>query len=523
MTRGELQNLLTAMRRDYTVIKSIGRGSFGEVWLLRDNALNRYEVVKTLAKNVLQKEGGDRWRAEFAGVKSYAKKITSHPNLIIVHDAVDTERCLFYFMEAADNCNPEPGGVYMPDTLHRRIDAFVRAKKRMPAEDVRTLLLDLLTGVQTLHENGLQHRDIKLENVVFVNKIAKLTDVGGVAEIGERNRMVSSESYQPVYKSKAEYDPIDHDLYALGKILYTCLTGLDPAEYPAIPGGFLQKDPRDARLNAFIVHHACADERENRFKSVLEFRTAFLDAWDPPRPPARLPVVVTVAAALFAVFAAVVLLRVKRTLYRPSAMGFAQEVCSYGDSVAEAREGELVWRVEPGQEFASCLFAYRGLPLPAQVDITFQLAASLDRFTFEFAFYEASLGAIVNLSNTWQKRSMDNNWVTVSVQNGAALSTGQIRAGRPSGLAVLNPPLRLSSGGGWNEVRIVKRRSLEKKTTLVQLFVNDRLLATELEPLQAEPRFCMAFRNASPGTLRLRNLVVTKIASTIGWMPFPAL
>ena len=509
MKREELQDLLLTMRRDYTVIKSIGNGSFGEVWLLRDNALNRREVVKTLVKNVLQKEGGDRWKSEFEGVKSYAKKITSHPNLIIVHDAVDTDQCLFYFMEAADNRNAE-SDTYAPDTLYHRVKTLIKEKKRMPVDDVRSLMLELLNGVQTLHENGLQHRDIKLENIVFVNKIAKLTDVGGVAEIGERDRMVSSESYQPAYESEKEYDPVDHDLYALGKILYTCLTGLDPAEYPKLPDGFLQKNPRNTRMNLFLVRHACADEKEDRFKSTEEFRAAFLASWDPPRARIRVPLIAAATTVLFTILASVFILHARRTLYSPSAMGFAQQVCTYGDSVAEAKDGELVWHVENGQEFASCLLAYRNLSLPDQIDITFQLASEIDRFNFEFSFYEATLGAIVNLSNTWQKRSMDNNWVNVSIQNGAALSTSQTKAGRPVGLAVLNPPLRLSSEGGWNEVRIVRRRSFEKKTALVLLFVNDRLLATELEPIQAESRFCMAFRNAAPGTLRLRNLVVTK-------------
>lgn len=510
MTRDDLQKLLLSMNRDYTVIKPIGSGSFGEVWLLRDNALNRYEVVKTLVKNVLQKEGGDRWQSEFEGVKSYAKKITSHPNLIIVHDAVNTEQCLFYFMEAADNRNPKPGDIYNPDTLLHRVTTFINSKTRMPRDAIYSLMLDLLNGVQTLHENGLQHRDIKLENIVFVNKIAKLTDVGGVAEIGERDRMVSSKFYLPVYRSKEEYDPVDHDLYALGKILYTCLTGLDPEDYPAIPDGFLQNDPRDKRMNIFLVHHACADEKQDRFKSVAEFREAFLAAWDPPRNRIRLPVIVSAAVALVAILASVFILHAGRTLYRPAAMGFAQQVCTYGDSVVEPKDDELVWHVENGQEFASCLFAYRDLSLPDEISITFQLASEIDHFNFEFSFYEASLGAIVNLSNTWQKRSMDNNWVSVSVQNGAALSTSRTNAGRPVSLAVLNPPLRLSSEGGWNKVRIVRQRSIKKKTALVRLFVNDRLLATELEPFQTESRFCMAFRNAAPGTLRLRNLAVTK-------------
>ncbi len=509
MKQGELQELLRTVKRDYTVLDEIGRGAFGTVWLLLDNSLNRYEVVKVLEKNVLWQGAVMRWREEFEGVKSYAKKITSHPNLIIVHDAIDTESCLIYFLEAADNRNRGTDGLYAPDTLLHRVNAFSASGTRMPPEEARAIMLSLLNGVQTLHENGLQHRDIKLENIVFVNKIAKLTDVGGVAEIGERDRMIASESYQPRYASKDEYNPVDHDLYALGKILYTCLTGLDPAAYPDLPEGFLQTDPRNARLNAFLVRRACADEKADRFKSVSEFRDAFLAAWAPPRSRSRI-LPVAAAGVLAALLGSVAVLHARRTLYRPEAMGFAKQVCTYGDSVAEPENGELVWTVREGQEFASCLLAYRDLSLPGEFDITFRLAAGMDRFAFEFSFYEASLGAIVNLSNVWQKRSMDNNWVTVSVHNGAALSASLVKAGRPASLAVQNPPLRLASEGGWNAFRIVRRRSFDKKTSLVQLFVNDRLLAMEIEPFQAEPRFCMAFRNAATGTIRLRDLAVTR-------------
>ena len=83
-------------------------------------------------------------------------------------------------LEAADSCSPDPGQ-YVPATLKN----LFREKKRFAPDEAIQMIRDLLSGLNLMHRSNLIHRDIKPDNIIFVNGKAKLSDPGLVIQVGQ--------------------------------------------------------------------------------------------------------------------------------------------------------------------------------------------------------------------------------------------------------------------------------------------------------------------------------------------------
>lgn len=270
--RSRIEKLLEESRLNYEVLSFIGRGSYGEVWLLRDRALRRLAAIKVIDKTAL----GENWRREFEGVQTYAEHVASHPNLLSVYQAVDMQDYFFYIMEGADNIGPSVDQ-YIPDTLNSRLHAYFAKKQTMPLGQVRRLMEDLCDGIEVLHQRHLLHRDIKPGNVIFVNGKAKLTDMGCVTTQGLESEAVGTPGFIPKDPTLPQ-DSAMRDLYALAMVLYVCVTGFVPERFPELPAGFLQ-NARLARLNRFLLR--VGDPARSDIRTIQEFRTELKHAFKP--------------------------------------------------------------------------------------------------------------------------------------------------------------------------------------------------------------------------------------------------
>ena len=236
----------------YKILQECGRGSCGTVYLAQNTFSGQRSALKILDEKVEARELEGLIRC----------RECRHANLIQIHhlDRLPDGR-LYYTMDPADDRGT--GGTYQPDTLG--------ARGRIPAEELLPILRALLDGVAALHGRKIIHRDIKPDNILFVNGVPVLGDIGLAAVSGDAS-LAGTPSFLPPEVLAGTRKPDERsDLYALGRTAYAVLTGNPPGKYPQIPADL----PREA---APILAFCRAANAKN---AVLRSCREALDA--PPR------------------------------------------------------------------------------------------------------------------------------------------------------------------------------------------------------------------------------------------------
>jgi WD40 repeat protein len=255
---------------DHALLRRIGRGSYGEVWLAR-NAIGQYRAIKVVYRRTFEQERP--YEREFSGISRFEPVSRMHEGLVDVLQVGRNDQAGYYYyvIELADDIvsgqeiNPER---YQPSTL----DRMMSGKGRLPVAEVLKLALSLTSALEFLHGQGLIHRDVKPSNIVLVNGTAKISDVGLVARMGASQTFVGTEGYIPPEGPGTA----QADIYSLGKVLYEISTGLDRNSYPALPEGL--DDEQHAQFLEFndILVKACEGESRRRYRSMEDMREDLL-------------------------------------------------------------------------------------------------------------------------------------------------------------------------------------------------------------------------------------------------------
>lgn len=216
---------------DHEVLRRIGGGAYGEVWLAR-GVTGALRAVKVLWREDFEDERS--FEREFEGILKYEPISRDHPGLVnVLHVGRSPEGQAFYYyvMELGDDiltgCDINPIE-YEARTL--RNDITGAAGKRLDTGFCIDVGQRLSEALESLHSLGLAHRDVKPANVIFVNGLAKLADIGLVAARGQRT-FVGTEGFVPPEGPGSA----QADVYSLGKVLYEMATGKDRLEFPELP------------------------------------------------------------------------------------------------------------------------------------------------------------------------------------------------------------------------------------------------------------------------------------------------
>jgi serine/threonine protein kinase len=256
---------------DHELIRLIGSGSSGQVWLAR-NALGFYRAVKIVQEQVFKHRRP--FEREFNGILKFEPVSRLHDGLVDILQVGRNEDAGYFYcvMELADDVVTGPNilpATYSPRTLEQDKDRL----KRLPVAECVRLGAAIASALGFLHRNGLFHRDIKPSNIIFVNGMPKLADIGLVTDASEGRSLVGTEGFRAPEGSGT----VRADIYALGKVLYEISTGKDRNEYPVLPefrGS--QAETADLILLNRIILKACRAKAWQRYQTAEEMMLALL-------------------------------------------------------------------------------------------------------------------------------------------------------------------------------------------------------------------------------------------------------
>jgi WD40 repeat protein len=271
---------------DHEMLRPIGRGSYGEVWLAR-NIMGAFRAVKIVSRASFE---NDRpFTREFDGICRFEPVSRGHQHLIHVLQAGRLENIngFYYIMELADSEAdglPAAGSSTaasgsdarsrcatfdLPSYVPRTLKSLLARRGRLSVDQCLDIGVALAGALEYLHGHGLVHRDLKPANVVFVNDQPKLADVGLVTAATDAASFVGTEGYYPPEGPGSA----QADIFSLGKVLYEISTGRDRNDFPELPND-LRENPERGRLLELneIILKACQPNIAQRYASATQIR-----------------------------------------------------------------------------------------------------------------------------------------------------------------------------------------------------------------------------------------------------------
>ena len=207
------------LQGQYRVVRLLGRGGMGAVYLARDLTLEREVAIKVVKTASDAREIYDRFRRE---AKTAA--MLSHPNIVPLHAFGEVEGMPYFVM-----------GYVRGESLADRL----RRDGKMPEEEGRRILAEIADALDHAHRQGVVHRDIKPDNVLLEDESGRalLTDFGVSKALGKGETLTRYGSVvgTPHYMSpeqasgRADLDGRS-DIYSLGVMGYGMLAGRLPFE-----------------------------------------------------------------------------------------------------------------------------------------------------------------------------------------------------------------------------------------------------------------------------------------------------
>jgi hypothetical protein len=209
-----------ALGAQYDVLRLIGRGGMGAVYLARERLLERLVAVKVLPHEAASQGGG---RERFLREARTAAKL-SHPNIVPLHSFAEQDGTFLYVM-----------GYVEGESLESRL----ARDTRMSADETRRILAEIADALDYAHKQGVVHRDVKPDNILLEASSGRavLTDFG-IAKAGAHGQtltqtgmIVGTPHYMSPEQASADRD-VDgrSDIYALGVIGYRMISGRLPFE-----------------------------------------------------------------------------------------------------------------------------------------------------------------------------------------------------------------------------------------------------------------------------------------------------
>jgi serine/threonine protein kinase len=204
----------------YRLIRSLGNGGMGRVWLARDEVLRRDVAVKEVVLPVGLTEAELEELRQRTLREARAAARLSHPNVVQIYDVVRADDQPWIVME------------YIPSrSLHRVIDE----DGPLEPERAARIGLSVLAALGAAHRAGVLHRDVKPSNVlisdtgrVVLTDFGLATFDGGENAVTRPGLVLGSPQYIAPERARTGDSTPESDLWSLGATLYAAVEGRSP-------------------------------------------------------------------------------------------------------------------------------------------------------------------------------------------------------------------------------------------------------------------------------------------------------
>jgi serine/threonine-protein kinase len=277
-----LLGLIVADR--YRVLELIGRGGMGVVYRAEHSRIGKILALKLLTGELTRRtEQVIRFKRE-----ALMASRLSHPNTVQVFDFGDADGLAYLAMEYVRG---------------EDLGALVEKLGPLGPERTAKIVIQICSSLAEAHDKGIVHRDLKPENIMVVKSsagediakvldfgLAKLRESSELSEVTLSGAIVGTPYYMAPEQIRGEAVGPGADVYALGALMYSCLTGtvvFDAQTPMGVLTRHLVEEPQAPSLRApdqkltksfdRIVLSALAKDPTRRFQSVTELQQALVD------------------------------------------------------------------------------------------------------------------------------------------------------------------------------------------------------------------------------------------------------
>jgi Protein kinase domain len=262
----------------YQIESLLGRGGMGAVYLATHLRLRRRAALKVLFQELAADPG---FRERFIE-ESHVAASLDHPNVIPIYDADEVDGILFLAMRYV-------GGSDLKTMLDRR--------SRLPPQEAAAIVAQAASALDAAHSAGLVHRDVKPANFLIEepNGHLYLTDFGiaklvGTAGLTKTGSFLGTVDYCAPEQIEGKEVDARADVYALGCVLYQCLTGETPfpkdSEVAVIHAHLMESPPAVSSARSDVpealdgvLRTALAKHPDSRFDTCTALADAVRDAF----------------------------------------------------------------------------------------------------------------------------------------------------------------------------------------------------------------------------------------------------
>jgi eukaryotic-like serine/threonine-protein kinase len=271
----------------YEIVGVLGEGAMGIVYNAIDPHINRRVAVKAIRAPLLGEAAQDLSAALRFRTEAQAAGRLSHPNIVSIYEYGEVGDDRYIAMEYVSGVS---------------LQELIAHGRRLPLDDVTSVMLQLLDALECAHEQGVWHRDIKPANLLITaDGRLKVTDFG-IARIESSDltlpsSVLGSSGYMAPERYTGVAPDCRVDIFSCGVLLYQLLTGRTPYrgsssevmyqvlhDTPPPPSTLTIDKPPPPRFDA-LVARAIAMRPEERYASAAQMRDALREAAGRPIAP----------------------------------------------------------------------------------------------------------------------------------------------------------------------------------------------------------------------------------------------